>query len=435
MSLSKGHAMTRTLAIAFLVCATLPHYAQAADRPNIVLIMADDMGYECVGANGGTSYRTPHLDTLAAGGMRFEHCYSQPLCTPSRVQIMTGLYNQRNYVRFGLLDPKATTFAHLLKQAGYATCVAGKWQLEGALEGPKHFGFDDYCLWQLNRRPSRYPNPGLEINGRQVDHTDGQYGPDIVSDHLGKYIESNSHRPFFVYYPMILPHWPFEPTPDSPDWNWMSKGELKGQGNPKYFADMVAYTDKMVGKIVAELDELKLRENTLVLFTCDNGTATSITSRMGDRVIKGGKGTTTDAGTHVPFIANWPGTIKPGQVSDALVDFTDILPTLLDVAGVKPPAEPALDGHSLLPMLMGTGRSPREWVYCWYSRDGKQNIAESARDRRFKLYRDGRFFDVAADPLEQQPLKSPDEDAEAARTRLAKVLEEFEGTRRGRARR
>jgi arylsulfatase A len=123
--------------------------------PNIVLIMADDMGYECVGANGGTSYRTPNLDRLASGGLRFEHGYSQPLCTPSRVQIMTGIYNQKNYVRFGILAPDQTTFAHLLKKAGYATCVAGKWQLLGGFDGPQHFGFDEYCLWQLTRRPGR----------------------------------------------------------------------------------------------------------------------------------------------------------------------------------------------------------------------------------------------------------------------------------------
>ena len=136
---------------------------QAAGEPNIVLIMADDMGYECVTANGGESYSTPNLDRLARGGMRFEHCYSQPICTPSRVQLMTGIYNQRNYIRFGLLDPTVTTFGHLAKRAGYATCIGGKWQLENGLKGPNHFGFDEYCLWQLTRRPSPYPNPGLEV--------------------------------------------------------------------------------------------------------------------------------------------------------------------------------------------------------------------------------------------------------------------------------
>jgi arylsulfatase A len=132
--------------------------------------MADDFGYECIGANGSTSYQTPHIDKLAATGMRFEHCYSQPLCTPTRVQLMTGQYNIRNYVRFGLLDPKQTTFAHLFKQAGYTTGIVGKWQLGGGFDGPKHFGFDEYCLWQLTRRPPRFANPGLEINGKEIDY-------------------------------------------------------------------------------------------------------------------------------------------------------------------------------------------------------------------------------------------------------------------------
>jgi len=171
--------------VLFCVCVAGSCQTSAEERqPSVVLIMADDLGYECIGANGGTSYETPVLDRLAAEGMRFEHGYSQPLCTPSRVQIMTGVYNVRNYVRFGVLDRKETTFANLLRDAGYATCVAGKWQLQGGLEGPGHFGFDEYCLWQLNRRPGRYPNPGLEINGKQVDYTNGEYGPSVVTDYI-----------------------------------------------------------------------------------------------------------------------------------------------------------------------------------------------------------------------------------------------------------
>ncbi|MGH7127436.1 MAG: sulfatase-like hydrolase/transferase, partial [Planctomycetaceae bacterium] len=432
--------VTFLLALGFVACAS----PLSAAPPNIVLIMADDMGYECVAANGGTSYQTPNLDRLAAQGMRFEHCYSQPLCTPSRVQIMTGLYNQRNYIRFGVLDPNATTFAHVLKNAGYATCVVGKWQLEGGFDGPQRFGFDEYCLWQLTRRPGRYPNPGLEINGQEVDYTGGEYGPDLVSDYLCDFIERHKDGPFFAYYPMILPHGPFEPTPDSPDWDPTSKGKKGGGGSRRHFADMVAYTDKMVGKIVRKLEELKLSENTLVVFTCDNGTGRGLKSRMGDRVIPGGKGKLTDAGTHVPLIAWWPGTIKGGEVSQQLVDFTDVLPTLAEVAATEPgrvgpergdsPADgrPRLDGHSLLPVLTGRGESGREWVYCWYAREGGRTGAQFARDRRFKLYGDGRLYDIAADPFEEQALPTaglPD-DAATARTKLQQVLDGFEGTRR-----
>src|SRR6185312_15959888 len=141
----------------------------AAARPNVVLIMADDLGYETIGANGGTSYKTPTLDKLAAGGVRFSQCYVQPLCTPTRVQLMTSKYNVRNYIDFGNMDPQAVTFGNLFQQAGYTTCMAGKWQLGHDLNQPKKYGFDEYCLWQHMRRPPRYVNPGLEINGVEKD--------------------------------------------------------------------------------------------------------------------------------------------------------------------------------------------------------------------------------------------------------------------------
>ena len=134
--------LTCIVSLSTLACVTAPAAERTDRRPNVVLIMADDFGYECVGANGGTSYKTPTLDKLAAGGVRFTHGYSQPLCTPTRVQLMTGKYNVRNYVQFGLLDTEQTTFAQLFKKAGYATCIAGKWQLGRELNLPVHFGFD-----------------------------------------------------------------------------------------------------------------------------------------------------------------------------------------------------------------------------------------------------------------------------------------------------
>lgn len=381
------------------------HAAEPSQRPNIVLILGDDIGFECLNCYGGTSYKTPHLDALAASGLKFDHCHSQPLCTPTRVQIMTGLYNQRNYIRFGILDPQATTFAHLLKQAGYKTCIAGKWQLEGGLDGPNKFGFDEYCLWQVNRRPARYPNPGLEINGRQVDYTDGQYGPDLVSDYLCDFIARHQDAPFFAYYPMILPHSPFVPTPDSDDWDPTVLGPERGQGKNKYFTDMVGYTDKMVGKVVARLDELGLRDNTLVIFTGDNGTNQKITSRLGDREYPGGKGKTSDNGTHVALLASWPKVIRPGRTCDDLIDFTDVLPTLVEVGGATLPDGIPFDGASFAPQLRGESGTPREWIYCWYERDGKRNkVSRHARDKQYKLYADGRYFDVVADPLEEQTL-------------------------------
>jgi arylsulfatase A len=159
------------LAMAF-VCH--PSLAAESKKPNIILIIADDFGYECVGANGGESYKTPNLDQLAAGGMRFDNCYVLPVCTPTRVQLMTGMYNVRNYLQFGLIDRDATTFAHLLKDAGYATGIAGKWQLGTGKRLPQRLGFDEAYLWQHTHRPPRYANPGLEHNGKELDFSNGE---------------------------------------------------------------------------------------------------------------------------------------------------------------------------------------------------------------------------------------------------------------------
>jgi arylsulfatase A len=391
-------------------------------KPNLILIMSDDMGYECVRANGGTSFQTPHLDELASTGARFTHCYSQPLCTPSRVKIMTGMSNARNYVQFGVLDRKQTTFAHLLKKEGYATCIVGKWQLGKEADSPQHFGFDESCLWQHTRaardqgKDTRYPNPHLEINGQATDYNNGEYGPDVVTDYLCDFIERNQDRPFLGYYPMILPHDPFRPTPDSEN--------PKSKDGTQNFRDMVAYVDKMVGKIVSKLDELGLRENTLVLFTCDNGTSGAIKSELNGTIVQGGKRKMTDAGTHVPLIANWPKTIPEKQVIEELVDFSDFLPTLLDAAQSPLPTNLPLDGQSFLPQISGKQANPRKWVHCYYRR-GNEKAQQWTRTQRYKLYNTGEFYDVSQDRLEKNPLQKLDTDQERVQEMLKAVLHQF----------
>jgi arylsulfatase A len=403
-----------------------------ANRPNIILIMADDLGYETIGANGGTSYRTPHLDSLALTGVRFTHCFVQPLCTPTRVQIMTGRYNVRNYFRFGYLDPQAVTFGHLLKQAGYATCVAGKWQLGQDVELPKKLGFDQCCLWQHTRRPPRYANPGLEINGIQKDYANGEYGPELVNNYALDFITRKKNSPFFLYYPMILTHSPYQPTPDSPDWDPKAQGE-KVNTAPEHFADMVACMDKLIGRVVARLDALGIRDNTLLIFLGDNGTGRGTRSMMGDRLVIGGKGTTTDAGMHVPLIASWPGETVAGRICSDLVDSTDFLPTLLDAAGVDPPSGLTLDGRTFLPQVLGAQRHPREWIYSWYSprQAADMTVREFAFNRRYKLYRSGEFFDLSKDLEEKQPLSVASlEGAAAAAAKLLRgALDQFRHAR------
>jgi arylsulfatase A len=364
-----------------------------ASQPNIILIMADDLGYETIGANGGTSYRTPVLDTLATGGARFEHCYVQPLCTPTRVQLMTGASNARNYLTFGQMDPKLTTFGNLFRDAGYATCITGKWQLGNDPELPRTFGFEEHCLWQHMRRPPRYANPGLEINGIEKDYTNGEYGPDLVNAYALDFIARHKDQPFFLYYPMILTHAPYQPTPGSRSWDPTARGEGVNTGS-EHFGEMVEYMDKLVGRVVAKLELLELRQNTLLVFLGDNGTGGGTRSRMGDRAVVGGKGRTTAAGMHVPLIVNWLGTIEAGTVCGDLIDSTDFLPTICDAAGIAIPSTLTIDGRSFLPQLRGEQGRPRQWIYCWYS-PRMEPLQEFAFDQRYKLHRDGRFLEIS----------------------------------------
>ncbi len=415
---------------AFLIA--LAHASAAERKPNLILIMADDLGYETITANGGESYQTPHLDKLAAGGMRFEQCHVQPLCTPTRVQLMTGMSNARNYTHFGHLDPAQTTFANLLKAADYATCIVGKWQLGRDFALPGKFGFDEYCLWQLTRRPDRYKNPGLEVNGKEMDYTQGEYGPDIVNDYALDFIARKKSEAFFLYYPMMLTHNPYDPTPDSPGYaGGKVKVAKKGEGKG-HFADMVTYMDKLIGKLIAKLDETGTRDNTLILFLGDNGTGAGTPSRFKGMDVKGGKGSTNTWGTHVPLIASWPGKIAGGKVISDLVCSTDFLPTLCEAGGATTPPELKIDGRSFLPQLRGEKGNPRDWLYCWYNKSGGPKAsAEFAHDARFKLYSDGRLIDVQADDKEKQPLPAETLSAEAmaARAKLQGALDQFKNAR------
>ncbi|MEX2212609.1 MAG: sulfatase-like hydrolase/transferase [Phycisphaeraceae bacterium] len=417
--------------LAAFLCLAAPAALRAADRPNIILIMTDDMGIECIGAHGGTSYPTPHLDKLAKEGMRFDMCYAQPLCTPTRVQLMTGLYNVRNYIRFGLLDPKQTTFAQLFKKAGYVTGICGKWQLGGDPGIVKHFGFDESCLWQHTRRPPRYANPGLEYNGVEKDFSSGEYGPDLVNQFAIDFVTRHKDKPFFLYYPMILPHDPYQPTPDSADWDPKAVGEKVNQ-KVKHFGEMVTYSDKLVGKLDAALAKLGLREKTLLIFIGDNGTGKGASSKMGDRVVPGGKGSSKDNGMHVPMIVSWPGTIKPAGVSNDLIDSTDFLPTICEAAGVKIPDTLKPDGRSFLPQLKGEKGNPREWIYCWYARNGgKEAEQEMAMNHRFKLYTTGAFYDFHKDVNEKNPIDTATLKGEAAAAHklLSAALQQYKNAR------
>jgi arylsulfatase A len=200
----------------------------------------------------------------------------------------------------------------------------------------------------------------------------------------------------------------------------------------KHFADMTAYMDKMIGRLTAKLDELGIREHTLFMFLGDNGTHPTVTSRFQGQPYQGGKGSGNARGTHVPLIANWPGRVRPGRVNKDLVASTDFLPTLCAAAGVTIPESLAIDGQSFLPQLLGQPGKPRSWLYCWYARNGGPTASvEFAMSTKHKLHRDGKFFDLIADPFEERPvdvakLKGPD--GEAARM-LQAALDQYASAR------
>jgi arylsulfatase A len=422
----------------------------ADPRPNIVLIMCDDMGYEGVSIYGSKTYSTPHLNQLAKAGMYFKHCYSTPICTPSRVQIMTGLYNFRNYVKFGQLPITQKTFANYLSESGYRTGICGKWQLGGKADTVRQFGFDSHCLWHLDGRESRYWNPRVSRDGQLLNGLEEQFGPDIMTDFACNFISSDSQKPFFLYYPMTLPHWPFVPTPDSQSGGSRSlDGKYDGrQGGEEYFPDMVNYLDKLVGRIVTTLRDANQLDNTLLIFTCDNGCAINITSEMKGRQIQGGKASLPDNGTHVAMVAHWPSKFQQRGIQSQLVDFTDLLPTLCDVAGLGRDQVKS-DGYSLVPVFTSAKHeSGRKWVYCHYIRNGfpkrpNDQIKESTaikkqdsmiqaktagtfvRNHRYKLYGDGRFYDTQSDVKETQPLSQFDKKTAAVKAQLKAVHEKM----------
>lgn len=421
--------------LGFIAVVLTPFGLLANEKPNVVVIMADDIGFECYSHKGSEFYSTPNIDALAKTGVEFTQAYSQPICTPSRVRIMTGRYNIKNYVEFGLLPLKQPTFASMVRANGYATAIAGKWQLSpGDLQGPSQAGFDEFFLWHfstahgkhlkaklpaaLRDKGSRYKSPKLFHDGKLVPGTQGKFGPDLVTDFICDFIERKQDAPFLIYYPMLLTHSPFVPTPDSIDWERTDRKRKPVE----HFQDMVRYMDKMIGKVVNKLDQTGLREKTLIIVTGDNGTHRQLSSPLPGRgMIQGGKGSMQDAGNRVAFVANWPGTLKAGTRVNSPIGFSDVLPTIAEVTGSLPPS--GVDGQSLLPMMKGDSDAGRGWIFQSYSKNGSNSAPFRCfvRDADWKLYADGSLFNVPRDWLEESPVMGPD--GERHRARLQPILD------------
>lgn len=384
--------------------------ASGAVQPNIIFILADDIGMETMRAYGGSSYDTPNLDLLAASGMRFDRAYAQPLCTPTRSKVLTGRSNARNYVTSTYLNPTETVFPQLFQSAGYATCGAGKWQLHGgpglnqlAFQGlhPTQAGFDEWCLWFVSDIGGRYWDPTIETHNSPPTVLTGQYGPDVFNQFVLDFIDRNATHPFLIYYPMALAHAPFDPPPGY---------QGSGTSANDIFPAMMTYMDAMVGKVMARLRSHGIEKNTLLIFCTDNGTNGGIRSDfLNYPSVPGTKGLTLEPGLRMPVLASMKGTIPARTVCSDLIDYADFFPTLLDAANLDS-EELDLDGRSFLPQLRGLPGFSRDWIYQYYwpipiPSDPSQEVRWLVT-KQWKLYADGRFFHILWDPLETKDLQN-----------------------------
>ncbi len=407
------------LATYALVCCglTLPVAGAPARKPNIVFILADDLGIGNVSCYGADSFKTPNIDKLAKSGLRFEHCYASPLCGPSRALLMTGRYAYHTGMTGNdsgpLLKPaNETMMPKILKPAGYATAMCGKWS-QLPLQ-PGDWGFDEYLRFKGSGKywNTQAGNETYTVNGKEKPLRDGEYLPDTMHKFVLDFINRHKDEPFYVYYAMSHVHREILRTPDSaPD-------------SKDFYYDNVAYMDKLVGKLIAELDRLKLRENTLIVFAGDNGTAPGEAARstVHGKDLSGHKGTMLECGALVPCMVSWPGNTPADKVSQSLVNLCDFFPTLAEIAGAKPPVGVTIDGKGFASQLRGLSDVwPRSWIFVqlgrhWYDHDlgWKLNEASELFDMKNAPY---------AEPL--VPAATQDEAAIAARKRLQAVLDQL----------
>jgi arylsulfatase A len=369
-------------------------------QPNIILILVDDFGYELPQCDGGSSYLTPNINLLAQGGMRFTNFRMSPNCSPSRVALLTGLYNYRNYTAWGHLNTSNKTIANVLTANGYECAVYGKWQLDGGTSSILSFGFDashdvnNPFAVPSDELGSRYKDPVYYSNYQYTRYSNNEYSDDINLQNLFNFEDTVSH-PFFTYLSLSNVHVPFGPTPSDPDyatWDTSSPEKLI------YFPEMVSYVDDLVGKIMA-----RLPKNTIVIFTGDNGTSPNVKSIFNGILVHGDKETPNEFGTHVPLIFNGYHT----GIDTNLIDVPDIYSTILDMAGIK---QDNNDGVSFYKSLEGvTPGDLRTYSYCYWS-----PLVSPASTKRFewvlgteyKVFSNGKMYDYIKDPYDTDNIKS-----------------------------
>jgi len=398
---------------------------QPPSKPNIIFILADDLGIGSVSCYGADHFKTPNIDKLAASGIRFTHCYSSPLCGPSRALLLTGRYAFRtgmtsNNTGQRMKPVNEIMMPSVLKKAGYVTAQLGKWE-QLPLQ-PSDWGFDEYLRFRGSGQYWNY-QPWAKtytLNGKEVPLKDGEYLPDRMHEFAVDFISRHKDKPFYLYYAMSHVHAKILPTPDSSPAN-----KKLQEGSFELYQDNVAYMDKLVGRLLSELDRLQLREKTIVIFTSDNGTFKKFASycTIGGKPLSGCKATMLEGGALVPMVLDWPGTTPAGQVATNLVSFCDFFPTLTELSGAKRPVGVTIDGKPFTPILHGQtqGEWLRHWIFVmlynnWY-----------CRELDWKLNQSGELFGMKEAPFSEPLVQANPEnkDAAAARQRLQTALDQL----------
>jgi arylsulfatase len=450
-------------AAALLTTLALASGATAADRPpNIVFIIADDLGWAELGCYGQKMIRTPSVDRLAAGGMKFTRFYAgNAVCAPSRCALMTGKHMGHATIRDNRATPpegqwpiKAddVTVTELLKAKGYATGAMGKWGLGmwDTAGSPLKHGFDLFYGYNCQAHAHTHYPTYLYRNDKKFDlpGNDGakgdSYSQDLFEKEALAFVEANKDRPFFLYLPFIVPHAAVQVPEDSlaeykgklgddPPYNGLTGGKASYRPHPAphaAYAAMVTRMDRSVGRIADKLKALGLEENTLVVFTSDNGPAhnyggtdSTFFKSAGD--LRGLKGSLYEGGIRVPFVASWPGKIKPGTTSDLPLYFPDVLPTLCALTGATPPKD--IDGISFLPTLLGQpGQQRHDLLYWEFPAYGGQQAViagdwKAVRQNLAKGVIKTELYDLANDPNEKTDAADKNPEVVA---RLEKLMKE-----------
>ena len=405
-TLGAGAAAAGTTSM-FRGCSGIDTPSMGERRPNVIFIMTDDQGYGDLGVHGNDKINTPNLDRFSRESTELTQFYVCPVCSPTRACLMTGRYNYRTgvidtYLGRSMMHPDEVTIAEMLKDAGYETGIFGKWHLGDTYPlRPNEKGFSESLVHNGGGmcQPSDWPgntyfDPMLKHNNEWKEYEG--YCTDIFTDAAIRFIEDNRNKPFFVYLPTNAPHTPLQ-IADEYVKPYLDMG--LDETTAKVYG-MVTNIDDNVGKLLTRLHELGLDENTIVMFITDNGPQ----QQRYTAGLRGRKGSVYDGGIRVPCYVRWPGVTEAGKKIDRIAAHIDFLPTILEACGVEKPAEVALDGKSLIPLIKGekTGWFDRSLYFQWHRGDEPELYrACAARTQKFKLVNGDELYDMEKDPGEQ----------------------------------